>query len=248
MRLQCKRHRSIALRSVPAFSEMCVRGRGPFESRLGFWLERFFASHMTRVEGHPHEMLPEFYMAVGPAERGVHHAVVYSRGALVHDPHSSKSGLIEVHVKDNYSLAYSLAPKMHTGGVVPKDGIYTLQKGETAPKHNDTKDETTSDVRVPYNTREAHSGFNFPPHSSPVQADPDVDSGASESRFRKEIPTGGHKVTGGDDPDSANRKAFIESERKRKDERTKRRRARAAENRFTSLLRSRKACSSIQPS
>lgn len=40
--------------------------------------------------------LPEFYIACGPTERGSHHAVVYSHGALVHDPHYSGAGLLSV--------------------------------------------------------------------------------------------------------------------------------------------------------
>ncbi len=86
----------LPLWAVPAFDEMFSRGRAQFESRLNLWLERFFASHMTRVEGHPHETLLEFYIAVGPAKRGVHHAAVYSRGVLTHDPHPSGRGLIAV--------------------------------------------------------------------------------------------------------------------------------------------------------
>ncbi|UGY15151.1 hypothetical protein HAP48_0042605 [Bradyrhizobium septentrionale] len=36
------------------------------------------------------------YLAYGPAERGVLHAVVYRGGKLAHDPHPSRAGLLQV--------------------------------------------------------------------------------------------------------------------------------------------------------
>lgn len=44
---------------------------------------------------HPDE-LPQFYIACGLTVRKSHHAVVYSRGALAHDPHYSGDGILQV--------------------------------------------------------------------------------------------------------------------------------------------------------
>lgn len=41
-------------------------------------------------------VLPEFYIACGLTVRKSQHATVYSRGALVHDPHYSGAGILQV--------------------------------------------------------------------------------------------------------------------------------------------------------
>lgn len=79
---------------VPPFDQMF--GRGDWRVRTGEWLRRFFAMELTRTDDHHWPELPEFYIANGPAARGVHHSCIYQRGALVHDPHPAKSGLITV--------------------------------------------------------------------------------------------------------------------------------------------------------
>lgn len=38
----------------------------------------------------------KYYFASGPSARGVRHICIYQNGQLVHDPHPSKDGLIEV--------------------------------------------------------------------------------------------------------------------------------------------------------
>ena len=45
----------------------------------------------------PKERHPDcFYLAYGPSSRGVQHAVIYRAGKLVHDPHPSREGILEV--------------------------------------------------------------------------------------------------------------------------------------------------------
>lgn len=76
---------------VPPFSDMY--GRNDFHGRADEWLTRFFGMELEHVDGHPVETLPEFYIACGRSVRGVMHAVVYSAGKLVHDPHFSDTGI-----------------------------------------------------------------------------------------------------------------------------------------------------------
>lgn len=79
---------------VPPFEEMF--GRGDWFSRTGEWLGRMFRLRIVRSQGHDPAALPEFYIANGPAERGVHHSVIYRAGELAHDPHFSGGGLLNV--------------------------------------------------------------------------------------------------------------------------------------------------------
>lgn len=81
---------------VPDFSEMFGRTSDHYMSRTEAWLERMFNLKITRVEGHPIETLPEFYIASGLSQRFVQHAVIYSQGMLVHDPHWSDMGIVSV--------------------------------------------------------------------------------------------------------------------------------------------------------
>lgn len=78
---------------VPPFEDMF--GRGDHRSRLVEWLERL-GYRWVRTDGHELATLPEFYMASGPSPRGVYHAVIYSAGQMVHDPHFSNAGIAEV--------------------------------------------------------------------------------------------------------------------------------------------------------
>jgi hypothetical protein len=79
---------------VPPFDQMF--GRSDWRGRIDEWLLRMFDLTMLRTEGHQHLLLPEFYIANGPAARGVHHSTIYREGEMVHDPHPAKSGLIAV--------------------------------------------------------------------------------------------------------------------------------------------------------
>jgi len=82
----------IPLWMVPPFEEGFGRPEW-YEHRAAEWLERVFKMRMVHLNGHQVDRLPEFYVASGKSPRGVHHAVIYSKGALVHDPHYSDSGI-----------------------------------------------------------------------------------------------------------------------------------------------------------
>ncbi len=80
---------------VPPFEQMFGRGM-EWKSRTDEWLRRLFALTIVRSEGHDYCTLPEYYIASGPAKRGVYHSVIYRAGELAHDPHPAKSGLLAV--------------------------------------------------------------------------------------------------------------------------------------------------------
>jgi hypothetical protein len=80
---------------VPPFEDMFGRGH-EYHDRIEEWLATVYKMEYVRIEGHPVDQLPEFYIASGMSARGVMHAVIYSGGALVHDPHFSDSGVAEV--------------------------------------------------------------------------------------------------------------------------------------------------------
>lgn len=44
----------------------------------------------------------EFYLVFGPTVRGTHHAVVYCNGALAHDPHPSRVGVLKIDQQYHY--------------------------------------------------------------------------------------------------------------------------------------------------
>ncbi len=79
---------------VPPFDQMF--GRSDWRVRIDEWLMRMFRLRFVRSAGHEWETLPEFYIANGPAARGVHHSAIYQRGQLVHDPHPARGGLLQV--------------------------------------------------------------------------------------------------------------------------------------------------------
>lgn len=85
---------------VPPFEEMFGRGSEVVYDRIDHWLQRMFGMELGLKGRHDPAQLPEFYMASGPTVRtaatGVMHSVIYRAGELVHDPHPSGAGLIEV--------------------------------------------------------------------------------------------------------------------------------------------------------
>lgn len=81
---------------VPDFSEMFGRTTDHWFERTQEWLRRMFRVQIQRVDGHPVDELPEFYLAIGKSPRGVSHVVIYSRGQMVHDPHYSDAGVLAV--------------------------------------------------------------------------------------------------------------------------------------------------------
>ena len=80
---------------VPPFEEGFGRNEW-YESRCDEWLKRMFNLKRVVMDGHQVDKLPEFYVASGKSARGVSHAVIYSGGALAHDPHPSNSGIESV--------------------------------------------------------------------------------------------------------------------------------------------------------
>lgn len=76
---------------VPPFEEMF--GRRDYHGRAEAWAERVFKMNLESLDGHQTEKLPEFYIASGPANRGVKHSVIYSGGKMIHDPHPSGEGI-----------------------------------------------------------------------------------------------------------------------------------------------------------
>lgn len=87
----------IPLWMVPPFEDMFART--DHTTRRDNWLTRFFGIELEYTTIKMIEegvVLPEFYIAVGPSARGVHHAVIYSNGKMVHDPHYSQEGIINV--------------------------------------------------------------------------------------------------------------------------------------------------------
>ncbi len=86
----------VPLWMVPPFDEMFARTGEDYMFRVDEWLKRFFRLRKVRTSGHHIDELPEFYIANGNSSRGVQHSVVYSGGALAHDPHPSKEGIKNV--------------------------------------------------------------------------------------------------------------------------------------------------------
>jgi hypothetical protein len=69
----------------------------PSRKRQGSWVNTCWEEDGdTNLVYYQESDLPEFYIACGPTVRGSHHAVVYSKGALAHDPHYSGDGLVSV--------------------------------------------------------------------------------------------------------------------------------------------------------
>lgn len=87
---------------VPPFEEMFARGN--HFPRMEEWLLRLFKMQIIHTSGHEVDKLPEFYIANGYTVRKTYHAVIYSRGALVHDPHYSGDGIQAV-VETNHLQA-----------------------------------------------------------------------------------------------------------------------------------------------
>lgn len=62
------------------------------------WYDRFITTMHARGYNvrHDSDDPPGYAIAFGPAIRGVHHAVVALDGKVVHDPHFSRAGLLEI--------------------------------------------------------------------------------------------------------------------------------------------------------
>lgn len=84
----------IPLWMVPPFDEMF--GSFATNQRVNDWLDQFANLEIVQTDGHQIKLLPEFYIASGESPRGVLHAVIYSGGVMVHDPHPSDAGIVRV--------------------------------------------------------------------------------------------------------------------------------------------------------
>lgn len=79
---------------IPPFDEMFIRG--DYRERMQAWAKRVHGGRLVWTDDHAVEKMPEFYIANGPSPCGVHHSVIYSNGAMVHDPHPSDAGITAV--------------------------------------------------------------------------------------------------------------------------------------------------------
>ena len=86
----------IPLWMVPPFEDMFGRHADSYMERANEWLGRFFSMRLVRTQGWKPSQLPAFCMACGSSWRGVHHAVIYGDGSMVHDPHPSNAGLRDI--------------------------------------------------------------------------------------------------------------------------------------------------------
>jgi hypothetical protein len=78
---------------VPPFNQMFARP--DWMERIEQWA-RTLGYEFDWLDGHQVDAMPEFYIASGKSPRGVQHAVIYSHGKLVHDPHYSDAGIEDV--------------------------------------------------------------------------------------------------------------------------------------------------------
>lgn len=93
------------LQAVPHFIEtgsaLYANEVGDGEDRVAWWA--MLIGYMAAVGLAPVQLDSlsdaepgEVVFAAGPSERGVFHQTLYRDGALVHDPHPSRAGLVEV--------------------------------------------------------------------------------------------------------------------------------------------------------
>jgi hypothetical protein len=93
------------LRDVPHFIEvgsaLYANEVGSGEDRVAWWA--MLVGFMAAVGLAPVQLVSpddaepgEVVFAAGPSERGVFHQTLYRDGTLLHDPHPSRAGLVEV--------------------------------------------------------------------------------------------------------------------------------------------------------
>ena len=82
----------LPVEDVPHFLEIAA---SPDEWELAYedWLE---SRGLVNLRFEYHHIFEGFYLATGPSVRGVNHMTVFYDGELAHDPHPSKSGLVQV--------------------------------------------------------------------------------------------------------------------------------------------------------
>jgi hypothetical protein len=82
----------LPMEKVPHFLELA---QTPDQWEVAFedWLEQLGIGNVRLMS---HFCFEGYYLCTGPTVRGTKHMCVYFDGRLAHDPHPSKSGLIEV--------------------------------------------------------------------------------------------------------------------------------------------------------
>lgn len=80
----------LPLSEVPKFEDM---GESKWWIALRRWLKRL-GFHLLAWDKEFY--MPVYFIAGGPSPRGVEHSVVYRGTKMVHDPHPSRAGLVEI--------------------------------------------------------------------------------------------------------------------------------------------------------
>ncbi len=90
----------IPLWMVPEFEGMFARRDTYWLQRVDEWLNTMFGKDLNYdLPKHVDECgvsLPEFYIVGGESSRGVEHAVIFSHGKMVHDPHPLGGGISKI--------------------------------------------------------------------------------------------------------------------------------------------------------
>jgi hypothetical protein len=122
----------LPMREVPHFAARPDRA-----AHLG--LINFAASYgfdLVRDDCHKH--FQGFYLGCGPTERGTHHMVVMRDGALFHDPHPSRAGLLKVEFVYTF---LPMDPATHVAGLgFAKDIAPLLAKASAGPWTSESLD------------------------------------------------------------------------------------------------------------
>jgi len=70
---------------------------GTWQNDLNEWLiKKYGLWSITITAGKPIPITDSNIIAIGMSERGLKHAVIYCQGKLLHDPHPSNTGILEV--------------------------------------------------------------------------------------------------------------------------------------------------------
>jgi hypothetical protein len=90
----------IPLWMVPEFEGMFARRNKDWLERVDEWLNTMFGKDLN-YDSPKHitdgcVSLPEFYIVGGQSSRGVEHAVIFSDGKMVHDPHPLGGGISKI--------------------------------------------------------------------------------------------------------------------------------------------------------
>jgi hypothetical protein len=82
-----------SLEEVPHFAAMADDVW--FDNTCNFLNEHGFNIYDCEIEEVPH-VKENYVLVVGKSPRGVSHVVIYQNGQLVHDPHPSRAGILDI--------------------------------------------------------------------------------------------------------------------------------------------------------